>query len=165
MTTDHPDVAAEALRSAIDDCDRRIEALQTKRDALTEALALLVPFVRPPNPAVPADPVVLPKVPRETRRAPLRAVAGGGPASNKAAAQQARAAQRVPCPECGKDCSLSGLGVHRSKAHGVRGVQSANDKRRPGYVAPSRLRAEAEAERKDNMFSVADAAAVIEGAG
>jgi len=172
MTIDHPTIAAEALRDALDDIDREIDSLGAKREMLAAALDMLAPLVRPPNPAVPAEPVVLPKVPTPAA-VPLRAVATPSP---KAAAQQARAAQRATCPECGKDCSLSGLGAHRRFAHEVRGGAAPAPKGTPkdqplavaGLAAIDRREAQiaaaAEA-RKANPFSVTDATAALESAG
>lgn len=101
--------------SLVDQARQAAEALQLEIDAALDRHGVLVRFVEAMTGAETAAPPA-PPVESEARTAPKPGAAPAG-GDGRAAANRERAAVRVSCPDCGKDCSLSGLGVHRARAH------------------------------------------------
>lgn len=104
-----------AARAALSDLLEHHRTQITRIEAAVAALngdTPVVPLVRPPAPDIIAPPVQMPKLPQREQR----------PAAteprNRSDAARATAKRRANCPDCGKECSLSGLGTHRRMAHG-----------------------------------------------
>lgn len=114
QTTDPVNDRMEQLRSDLADvrtalCDERDRAV-LQIEALDQALAALT------GDADTADPP------------PLKLEKPDKPNRLSAAARK-KAGELVECPDCGEMKKRAGLGIHRSKAHGVKGSTAKKDER------------------------------------